>query len=230
MTKKRFDVIREHFEEEANIFDENFYKIAPHYRNMIAAAAEALPFGRKEKLKILDLGCGTGNLTKEIIARFPNAAVTCVDMAENMLKMAKAKFKGSKNITFWHGDIRDFDYKEKYHAIVSSLVLHHIQKKEKVRFYKKLRACLVNGGAFVNADVLKSPDKHIQNMFIAKWREFACNMGITDKQFKELLVRHKNEDRPVTMECELEIMRKAGCKNVEVILRFFYFSLYCGKK
>ena len=65
-TDKRFVKIKDHFEEEAKIFDGNFFKIAPHYQEMIDTMALALPFKKNDRLKIIDLGCGTGNITKGI--------------------------------------------------------------------------------------------------------------------------------------------------------------------
>ena len=38
----------------------------------------------------IDLGCGPGNSTEALIARFPGAAVTGLDSSEDMLKAARA--------------------------------------------------------------------------------------------------------------------------------------------
>ena len=38
----RFDKIKSHFDEEAKIFDEYFFKIAPHYREILEALVSAL--------------------------------------------------------------------------------------------------------------------------------------------------------------------------------------------
>lgn len=89
MLKNRMKVIQEHFEE-AVVFDQMFFKGMPCYQEMIEAVVGAVPFSKHDKLKIIDLGCGTGNLTQKIITAYPNAHVTCIDMAESMLKMAQA--------------------------------------------------------------------------------------------------------------------------------------------
>ncbi|OQA92555.1 MAG: hypothetical protein BWY26_00186 [Elusimicrobia bacterium ADurb.Bin231] len=230
MSGKRLKIIRNHFEQEAAEFDANFYRIAPHYKDMIRSAAELLPFAKADKVKILDLGCGTGNLTGEILALFPDASVTCVDIAENMLRLAKTKFKKNSNIIYRRCDIRKFYCKEKFDAVVSSLVLHHIEKKEKQKFFDIIFKSLFRGGIFVSVDILSSGNRRIKEIFIAKWREFANSMGIKEKQFQEVLAMHRKEDRPVTMEQELAMMRKSGFKDVEVILRHYYFALYCGHK
>jgi trans-aconitate methyltransferase len=39
---------------------------------------------------VLDLGCGTGTVALSILRVFPNAHLTCLYLAENMIAMARA--------------------------------------------------------------------------------------------------------------------------------------------
>ncbi len=57
--------------------------------------------------KILDLGCGNGNLEVEIVKRnLEDIKITAVDISPQMLKRAKAKLKGNKKIEWVQMDIR----------------------------------------------------------------------------------------------------------------------------
>jgi tRNA (cmo5U34)-methyltransferase len=228
--RNRFNEIKKHFEKEAIVFDKLFFKVAPYYEEMLQALVDALPFHAKDRLKIIDLGCGTGNLSQKLISVYPNAHITCLDMAENMLKMAKAKFKETPNVDFWLGDIRDFDYRAKYDAIVASLVLHHIEGKEKLRFYRKLYSALSKGGVFFNIDIYLSPDSHLQELYMSKWKTFMKANGLPVKIINDMISRHKKEDRPVIFEDELAVMRKAGFKRVDVVMKRYNFALCGGMK
>ena len=227
--KKRFEIIRQHFENEAVSFDKFFFKVAPHYEEMMGALIDALPFKKQDRLKVLDLGCGTGNLSRKIISAYPKAGITCVDMAENMLKMAKAKLQDD-NVKFWLGDIRDFDYSGKYDVIVASLVLHHIEKRDKPRFYRKIHDALSKKGTFFCIDIFTSSDRHLQRLHMRKWKEFMRANGLPVKKINDMIRRHQREDRPVVFEDELNIMRKAGFRHVDVILKQYNFALYGGGK
>ena len=44
-----------------------------------------------------------------------------------------------------------------------------------------------------------------------------------------MIARHRREDRPVVLGEELSIMRKAGFKYVDVILKHYNFAAYGGK-
>ncbi len=228
--KNRFKEIKEHFEKEAATFDKLFFKVIPHYEEMLQALVDALPFHKKDKLKIIDLGCGTGNLSQKLISVYPNARIACLDMSENMLKMAKTKLRETSHVDFWLGDIRDFDYRIKYDAILASMVLHHIEGKDKPRFYRKLYNALPKGGVFFNIDIFLSSNNHLQELYTNKWKMFMKTSGLSVKKVNEMITRHQKEDRPVVFEDELAIMRKAGFKRVDVVLKKYNFAVYGGIK
>jgi tRNA (cmo5U34)-methyltransferase len=215
----RFKQIKDHFEQEAAIFDKMFFRIVPYYEEAMEAILAAMPFNKTDKPRIIDMGCGTGNLTKKLAMAYPKAEIICLDMAENMLKLAKVKLSKYPNITYWQGDIRDFDYKGKYDAIVSSLVLHHVEKKGKLQFYKNLHKALRSGGVFYNFDILTSGNKHINDLLYDNWKHYMGHSGLSPAKYNEMIRRHKVEDRPVTFEEEMNLLQKAGFKNIDVIWR-----------
>ncbi len=49
---------------------------------------------------IVDPGAGTGLLTKEIFLLYPEASFTLVDLSEEMLSVAKRRFRGLKNFSY----------------------------------------------------------------------------------------------------------------------------------
>lgn len=85
---------------------------------------------------ILDLGCGTGDLTNEIL--LSGAKVIAVDNSAEMIVTAKSKFPG---IEFYQMDARHLKFDFQYDAIFSNAVLHWIPEKEIVieRMYSLLK-------------------------------------------------------------------------------------------
>lgn len=95
---------------------------------------------------LLDLGCGTGLELDRIFARWPELAVTGVDLCAAMLEKLRAKHAGRRL------ELRCADYlamdlgAEQYGAVVSVESLHHFTPEQKLELYKKIHAALRPGG------------------------------------------------------------------------------------
>ena len=105
---------------------------------------------------ILDLGCGTGDLTKKIF--LTGAKVIGADSSSDMITKAKSKFP---EIEFYQMDARALKFDTKFDAIFSNAVLHWIPEKEIVirKMYTHLndngRIVLEFGGKGNNQQMLK---------------------------------------------------------------------------
>lgn len=77
--------------------------------------------------KILDLGCGTGDLTKEIFDL--NGLVTGIDQSENMITEAKRKYP---HIDFTVQNAESLVYDRDFNAVFSNATLHWIKTPESV--------------------------------------------------------------------------------------------------
>ena len=81
-------------------------------------------------LRLLDLGCGPGNISFRLARRWPQAAVVGVDGASAMLQLAEAQLAEEAPL---HGRVRferaylpDPQLAGGYSAVVSNSLLHHL--------------------------------------------------------------------------------------------------------
>jgi len=86
--------------------------------------------------RILDLGCGTGQLTARISAA--EAIVTGLDNSAEMIKKAREAFPW---LDFQLGSAVDYRFEEGFDAIFSNAALHWIIEKEKAvdNMYRNLK-------------------------------------------------------------------------------------------
>jgi SAM-dependent methyltransferase len=103
--------------------------------------------------QVLDLGCGTGNLTFQLLRSFPGANVLGVDPSEGMRELFARRFEGNPNVGVEDGGgtgipagDAQFDY------VLSSLTLHHVSRDEKAECAFELARVLKPGGRLVYAD------------------------------------------------------------------------------
>lgn len=223
------DKVKKHFQDEAAIFDAQVLKMVPFYNDMIEALVLAMPFTKNKTIKVVDVGCGTGTISKTIKKHYPHAKITCVDFADNMIRIAKNKLKDHTDIDYIVSDFRDFDYRG-YDAVLSSLTLHHVRSgNEKKSFYKKIFKEMNRKGVFYVADLALGSSDYLQNLNLIKWKEFMLQ-SVSEEQITECKKRYDEEDSPFRLIDELSWLNAARFQNIDVVWKYYHFAVYGGQK
>ncbi|RPI92972.1 MAG: class I SAM-dependent methyltransferase [Chloroflexi bacterium] len=225
------DQIKQHFEEEAQQFDHIIQQLIPYYDEMLRALISAIPFEADSPIQVLDLGCGTGTLAQHILQAFPRAHITCLDFSEQMIGMAQVKLADVDRVSYQVQDFRDYAPANGYHAIVSSLALHHlITDEEKQAFYQKVHQGLLPGGCFYNADVVLGASQHLQSAYIQRWKAF-MNRQIAQDEIENIWLRkYAEEDRPAQLVEQLDWLSTISYTSVDVLWKYYNFAVYGGVK
>ena len=98
----------------------------PH-RRMAARLVELLP-GEIPSGLVMDLGCGTGGLTKLLHARYPDALVLGIDIASGMIDICHRRWRDVANLRFEVADAEDFRAPEPCALIASSSTFQWFQR------------------------------------------------------------------------------------------------------
>lgn len=107
----------ERFNEFAREFEHGFMELSL-YDKAIESFCSTISI---DSPKILELGCGPGNVTRRIKNHLPDAQITAIDMAENMILLASKNVPG---VDFKVMDARDIDQLQgPFHAIIAAFVL-----------------------------------------------------------------------------------------------------------
>ncbi|MTD42277.1 methyltransferase domain-containing protein [Erwinia sp. CPCC 100877] len=226
---KRQQQIQAHFDQEAAEFDATIQKIIPYYDQLIEALVASIPFQKAQSFSVIDLGCGTGTVAQAIQQAYPHAELTCVDLSQEMLTLAKHKLGPDINCLACSFEELTFD--QTYDVAVSSLALHHLDNLAGHRqFYQKLYQALNPGGLFINADVVKAGNPQLQAVFMEKWIAFMQQQISMQEIQERWLKSHFEEDRPVALISELQILEEIGFQNVDVVYKYYNYAVYLGQK
>lgn len=126
----------------------------------------------KEAKRILDLGCGTGNSTRILKDRFPDARVIGADNSDEMLSKAK---KTHPDIEFIYLDVGGdlSEVKEKFDIVFSNACIQWIPNHEIL--LPKLMSLLKHGGVLaVQIPIQNEHPVHIiinELVTTAKWKD-----------------------------------------------------------
>lgn len=201
-------------EKMAEFFDNRIDGYEEHMLTCIESAKEFYPFTadclpRTEGAKVLDLGCGTGLELEYYFRLNSTAMVTGIDLAAGMIQKLKEKFP-EKRLDLIQGSYFNVPFgKDVYDAVVSVESLHHFIGEEKLPLYKKVWEALKFGGTFVLTDyfALSEEEEKLHRQELLRLKQ---EQGIRDEEFYHY-------DTPLTVEHEMEILRKVGFSKVEVL-------------
>lgn len=223
--------VKAHFEAEAKKYNRIILNLIPFYRTMLEALLFSLPFPSGKTIDVIDLGSGTGNIALAVKKKFPRSRLTCLDLAENMLEISKARMKRLKAVEFIRGDLSRFPLDKKYDAVLSSLAIHHLRNDpDKYGLYRRIFSALKKGGVFYNADVVLGPDAHWQLVYMKQWISFMARSVPKSEIKKNWLVKYRAEDRPAVLMNQLKWLEKIGFKKTEVVWKYYNFAVYGGTK
>ncbi|TXS27346.1 class I SAM-dependent methyltransferase [Streptomyces sp. gb1(2016)] len=107
--------------------------------------------------RVLDLACGTGSITDRLLARFPGATSTGVDLDPALLTIARGTFEGDGRATFVTADVKDPAWTERlphtsYDAVLTATALHWLHSEPLATLYGQVAGVVRDGGVFMNAD------------------------------------------------------------------------------
>ena len=153
------------------------------------------------ELKILDIGCGTGQLIHEISEQVPRVCYLGIDVAENMIREAR-KLNRNANLNFQVCPIEKFQTKEKYDIIICTHAFPYFPRKDKA-LIKMSKMCKQGG----NVILVNSSTNSLKDLLI--------NFGLkaTTSEAKYLSIPQMKQ---------LFANARLNVKNIQVIRERFY--------
>ncbi len=190
--------------------------------------------------RILDLGCGDGIVTHNLISVDDTVSATLIDASEEMLKRAKERLNIYKNINYMHASFQDIMREglpeREYDFIVSSMAIHHLTQDEKRGMLSMIHTHLKDGGFFLNIDVLIAPTPFLENWYMLIWEEWMdekrAELGAMDESSIDVIRRYKDaeENQPDTLDILLSGLKEAGFREVDCYYKYGIFVVYGGMK
>ena len=165
------------YEKNKSLIAKRFGRCAPQYESVTPVQkqmAEHLVdrverwFGSGSPPKILELGCGCGRLTRKLVERFPDARVTAIDLAPEMIARAAASISGpafgvADAETFW--ETTD----QKYDLIISNATVQWFETpKTTLKAYQEM---LTDNGLLAVGTFANGTFKELQAAFTAAYKQ-----------------------------------------------------------
>lgn len=130
-------------------------------------------FGKKSKLRILELGCGTGSATRFLAAAFPKAEIEALDLSKPYVEEAR-KREECKGVKFSVGNAEELPYKAaQFDVVVSVFLFHELPLEVRLKILRESKRVLKPSGIFSMVDSLQLDDvREVNEPLLQFPREF----------------------------------------------------------
>ncbi|WP_250126001.1 methyltransferase domain-containing protein [Chroococcidiopsis sp. CCMEE 29] len=221
-------------------FDTGIRQMLPRYDEMLDAITRCLPITTN---RILELGCGTGELSLKVLSRCPSAEVVAVDYSPRMLQFAQQKIQAAGYTDRWTGIEIDFgDWANNsaaveigtgFDACVSSLAIHHLQDEMKLKLFQRISESLTPQGWFWNADPILPESPALAEVYQSVREDWTAQQGTTLAKIRSCLGTsstqgHSSHDQLATLSGHLQMLTKAGFHVVAVPWKYYGLAVFGG--
>lgn len=178
---------------------------------------------------LLDIGCGAGNYTLKMLSKIPNLNCTLIDLSKPMLDKAfeRIAHETDGEVIVVQSDIRDLSMaSENYDIILAGAVLHHLRDDaDWEAVFTKLYNVLKPGGSLWISDLITQHHPVINDYM---WETYGDYLEKVDgpEYRKKVLDYIEKEDSPRSLNFQLDLLKKVGFKEVEILHKNSCFAAY----
>ena len=216
------------FDELSQDYTDVIERCFPRYREMLWAILDYLP--DRSFHSILELGCGTGNLTVLLRDVFPEAKIQVVDLSSDSLQVCRSRLPGN-NLVCHEQDFRDLGFEEEeFDLVVSSIAIHHLDSAGKQELLGNIYRWLTDDGVHCFADQFAGATPDIYTRHMENWKTVSSNAGSTEEEW-QMWMRHQQEcDHHEPLDKHVQWHAEAGFPTVDCVWRYLLWAVVQARK
>jgi len=209
-------------------YDSLIRRTVPRYDEMLE---RLLLYQAPGALRILELGCGTGNLSDQLLERHPGASLTVVDAAPEMVEATLQRLAPTGRqvsgiccrFEELPTDLGPFD------LVTSTISLHHVE--EKGPLYRSLHDLLESGGQLAFSDQLRGTTEAVHGVNWQQWIAFSRRPGgTTEEELQGLLDHAEAHDHYTPLPEQLELLGAAGFRGLDCVWRNWIWGVLVAER
>ena len=217
----------------AAVFDDMIPRSVPLYREVQASTARIIRDFAQPGSAVYDLGCSTGESLIRIAQAFEASETPLedrpqlvgVDSSEAMLSRCRERLVSLKlegRVELRQQDLLSAKL-DQASVIILNYTLQFIPVAERLPLLMSLRRALIPGGALLIAEKIthRVPTVH-RAMNELHW-EFKREQGYSELEIAQKRTAIENVLIPLSLDENVELLRRAGFREVEVLLKSYTF-------
>ena len=218
------------FDELIDGYAKTIERCFPRYREMLRALLDYLPRDR-EVQTILELGCGTGNLSLLLQQKYPEASIWFVDVSGDSLEVCQSRIGTSKQYAFDQHDFRDMQFDAgMFDLVTSSIAIHHLIPEEKQSLFEDINVWLKPDGIFSFADQMAGATDDLYSRHMLNWQTASLGAGSTEEEWTMWMQHQLEHDHHDNLIDHIGWLQAAGFSIVDVTWRYLLWTVMQCRK
>ena len=190
---------------------------------------------KKETFSILDIGCSDGLMIEKLMKKFNNEGYyTGIDISEPMLKKAKYRLLDDiidHKVKIDYCDLRT-DFPNGHFDVVTSILsvqFTPIEYRQHIiqNIYNSLSPA---NGCFIMVEKVLGNTDSINKLFVKNYYDMKKQNGYTEEQIERKRLSLEGVLVPVTSDWNIDLLKQAGFKQVDVFWKWMNFVGYIAIK
>ena len=216
--------------EVADVFDDMIDRSVPFYKENLNLSVNILKNYLKNNDKVLDLGSSTGTFLIKLAQFNPTLNLIGIDNSSAMIQKAIKKSKAfGVNIDFIESDFLDYNFKQN-NLISANYTIQFIRPIKREKLISKIYNSLEKDGIFIMSEKLISEDKKLNKILIDEYYEYKKEKGYSEYEIAKKREALENVLIPYSENENIEMLKNAGFRHIEVIFRWCNFATFIAFK
>ncbi len=221
--------------QELELLERVFPHILPKFQEANDIIVSMLNYEPSMEIRVVDLGCGFGELSERLLQVFPGSIVYGVESNSEILARASQRLTPFKERfipvhadmgeRLWSHDVSMAD------AVVSSFALDYLPPEMHLETIKTAGELLSKGGQWISCEFCRALDDRINRLFHdleIRFVQNALKSGLIDQAEFEQLEQSQILRKPhhvITTQSKMDWLQSFGFHNIDIPWKFLNLTV-----
>lgn len=197
-------------------YDEQIKRTLPYYEELYTQVVNVVNVCFHRPVRWLDIGCGTGKMEEVALESCKIEEMTAYDISPKMIEITNKRFQ-DQNVKCIKSSVFDMCDEASFDVVTAIQVFHYLNNGERAIAIRKCYDALKPNGVFITFENFAPNSKIGENLFLERWRAFQSSQGKSIEECDQHISRYKKAYFPITIPEHLELLKRSGFENSEIL-------------
>lgn len=198
----------------ADEYDKEIRNTIPYYDEFYVQTISVVKQMQFHELEWLDLGCGTGTMSKKASDEFDNVHFVMADPSAKMLERAKQNCLGMQ-AEYINLGTEAISLPDKFNVVTAIQSHHYLQPERRKNVAKNVYCSLKNDGIYVMFENIIPESEESQQFEKKRWGMYQSEHGKSEDDVNAHLARCGVNYFPLTINEHIELLEHAGFRRIQ---------------